>query len=82
MDRFRLDGRVALITGGGGAIGSAVAHGFAGVGAAILIADRNEEAAEATARGLKDGGADALAVSGDVTREADVARTVGLAVAH
>ena len=80
LERFRLDGRVALVTGGGGAIGTAIAGGFAEVGAAVLIADRNAEAAQATVRAARDVGADALAVAGDVTIEADVARTVGAAV--
>src|SRR4051812_27389702 len=52
LDRFRLDGRVALLTGGGGVIATAVAEGFAEAGAAILVADRNAEAAEKTASGL------------------------------
>ena len=82
LERFRLDGRVALVTGGGGAIGTAIAGGFAEVGAALVIADRNEGAAEATARALRDAGADALAVGGDVTSEADVARAVSAAVAR
>lgn len=80
LDRFRLDGRVALLTGGGGAIGMAIAQGYAEVGSAVLVADRNEEAAEATASALRDAGADAVAVAGDVTSEADVARTVGVVV--
>jgi NAD(P)-dependent dehydrogenase (short-subunit alcohol dehydrogenase family) len=79
---FRLDGRVALLTGGGGAIGSAVAQGFAAAGAAILIADRNPEAAEATVAALKAAGADAVAATGDVTSEDDVARTVDAAMAR
>src|SRR5439155_25070321 len=81
-DLFRLDGRVALLTGGGGAIGTAVAQGFAAAGAAILIADRNPEAAEATASALRANGADAQAEVGDVTSEADVARTVEAATSR
>src|SRR5437879_6446626 len=82
LERFRLAGRVALLTGGGGAIGTAIAEGFAGVGAAVLIADRNAEAAEATASVLRAAGADTLAVPGDVTSEDDVARTVEAAAAR
>jgi NAD(P)-dependent dehydrogenase (short-subunit alcohol dehydrogenase family) len=82
LERFRLDGRVALLTGGGGAIGTAIAGGFAAAGAKLLIADRNSEAAEATAKALRDAGADALAEVGDVTSEADVARTVEAAASR
>src|SRR3954453_837413 len=80
LELFRLDGQVALITGGGGAIGTAMAGGFASAGAAILIADRRPDAAEAPVAALKDTGVDALAVEGDVTSEADVQRTVRAAV--
>jgi gluconate 5-dehydrogenase len=80
LDLFRLDGRIALVTGGGGAIGTAMAQGFAAAGAAVLIVDRNADAAQATARTLTDAGADAHAVAADVTVEADVARVVGAAV--
>ena len=80
LDLFRLDGQVALITGGGGAIGTAMAGGFASVGAALLIADRRLDAAEATVAALRDAGADAIAVEGDVTSEDDVRRAVKGAV--
>jgi NAD(P)-dependent dehydrogenase (short-subunit alcohol dehydrogenase family) len=82
LARFRLDGRVALVTGGGGAIGTAIAGGFVEAGAAVAIVDRNGVAAEATVRALREAGGDALALAGDVTSEADVARTVGAAVEH
>jgi len=80
LELFRLDGRIALVTGGGGAIGTAMARGFAAAGAAVLIVDRSAEAAAASARALTGDGADALAIEADVTVEADVARAVGAAV--
>jgi NAD(P)-dependent dehydrogenase (short-subunit alcohol dehydrogenase family) len=71
LARFRLDGRVALVTGGGGAIGTAIAGGFVEAGAAVAIVDRNEAAAEATVRSLREaGGADR---SSDVRLAGDVA---------
>jgi NAD(P)-dependent dehydrogenase (short-subunit alcohol dehydrogenase family) len=76
IELFRLDGQVALITGGGGAIGTAMAGGLASVGAALVIADRRMDAAEATVAALRDAGAEALAVEADVTSEADVQRAV------
>src|SRR5258706_16212983 len=80
IDLFRLDGQVVLITGGGGAIGTAMAGGLASAGAALLIADRRLDAAEATVAALRDVGADAIAVECDVTSEDDVRRAVKAAV--
>lgn len=82
IDLFRLDGRVALITGGGGAIGTAMAGGLASVGVSVLIADRRLDAAEATVASLRDAGADAAAIETDVTNEADVKRAVQQALSR
>ena len=80
LELFRVDGQVALITGGGGAIGTAMAGGLASAGAALLIVDRRLDAAEATVAALRDAGADAHAVEADVTGEDDVKRAVRTAV--
>jgi 2-hydroxycyclohexanecarboxyl-CoA dehydrogenase len=48
-----LAGRTVLVTGGGGAIGSALCRRFAAAGAQLLVADRNGAAAEKTAREVK-----------------------------
>jgi len=82
INLFRLDGRVALITGGGGAIGTAMAGGLASVGARLVIVDRRLDAAEATVKLLKDAGADAIAIETDVTRESDVRQAVQQATAQ
>ena len=49
----RLAGRVALVTGGGGAIGAAVARAFDAEGAIVVVADVRSEAAEAAAQGMQ-----------------------------
>ena len=47
LDIFSLEGRVALIPGGSGGIGSALAEAFAGAGARVAIAGRSRETADA-----------------------------------
>ena len=72
----RLDGKVAFITGAGMGIGRAAALRFAEEGARVVVADIDERAGTETAAALDAAGAQALAVTGDVAIEADVARMV------
>ena len=60
--------RVAVITGGGGGIGAALADAFAARGARIVLADLDEAAMARVAERLTRSGADVLAVPTDVTR--------------
>jgi NAD(P)-dependent dehydrogenase (short-subunit alcohol dehydrogenase family) len=73
----RLQDRVALITGGGGEIGGAIARRFAAEGALVAVADIEPAKAESVAKAI---GADAQALTVDVadekSAEAAVARTV------
>src|SRR2546429_7266470 len=64
---FRLDGKVAIVTGGGSGIGQAVALRFAANGAAVRIADINLKQAEAIARQITDAGGQGTAPSRDVS---------------
>ena len=52
IDRFGLDGKVAVVTGGGGAIGQVYARALAQAGAAVVLADLNAEGAERAAAAL------------------------------
>lgn len=67
-----LDGKVALITGGGDGLGRQMATTFASEGAAVMIADINAEAAEIAAMELRNTGRSAFAVKADVTSESEV----------
>jgi len=67
-----LDGKSALITGGGGGIGRATALAFAREGARVAVADLMAEAARETVAQVNASGGQAISLSGDVSRDADV----------
>jgi len=67
-----LDGKSALITGGGGGIGRATALAFAREGARVAVADLKEEAARETVALVNAGGGQAISLSGEVTQDSDV----------
>jgi NAD(P)-dependent dehydrogenase (short-subunit alcohol dehydrogenase family) len=71
-DRIRLDGRVAVITGAAGVIGSAAMQLLAERGARIVAVDRNQQDLQTAIRDLP-ASAQALAVTADVTSEDEVA---------
>src|SRR3954447_2982187 len=73
LDLFRLDGRVALITGGAGGLGLVFARALAGAGADIALLGRRAEAAQAAAEAVAhEFGRRALGVAADVTDQAQV----------
>jgi NAD(P)-dependent dehydrogenase (short-subunit alcohol dehydrogenase family) len=71
---FRLDGRVAVVTGASSGIGEALAVGLAGAGARVALAARRQDRLEALAERLRAGGAEAHAFGCDVARSEDVER--------
>lgn len=76
LDIFSLEGRVALIPGGGGAIGSALAEALAGAGARVAVAGRTRAACEASIERVRAAGSEGLAITADVTSEAECDRMV------
>ena len=74
-----IKGKVAFVTGGGGAIGGATLQVLAQEGAAVAVCDVNAEAANATAKRLTDAGHKAVAVPADVTDKEAVAHAVAAA---
>jgi len=69
---FRLDGKVAVVTGGGSGIGQSIAQRFAAHGASIFILDVNESAAAATCKQIAAFGGTASAHLCDVTNQEEV----------
>jgi len=76
LDIFSLHDRVALICGGGGAIGAAMAEAFAGAGAKVTVSGRTPDSLAATVDRVKAAGSEGFAVVGDATSEADAERMV------
>lgn len=82
LERFWLDGRVALVTGGGSGIGRGFAHALGEAGARVAVVDINATAAETVAQELADKGIDALALTNDVTRPDQAQHMVDRVVGH
>ncbi|HJQ48574.1 MAG TPA: SDR family oxidoreductase [Amycolatopsis sp.] len=66
LDRFRLDGKVAVVTGASAGLGAAFAHGLAEAGAAVVITGRNSERLGAVCASLRSCGAQVATAVADV----------------
>ena len=76
-DSKRLDGKVALITGGGRGIGQAIAHAYAAEGAKLALAARTDAELQETAASIRDQyDADVITIIVDVTDRAQVENAV------
>ncbi|MDR2404565.1 MAG: glucose 1-dehydrogenase [Spirochaetaceae bacterium] len=76
LDRFKLDGKTALVTGGAQGIGQAYCFALGEAGAKIAVVDINLALAEEAAQELGKKGIEAIAVKADVTSPGDVRRMV------
>jgi NAD(P)-dependent dehydrogenase (short-subunit alcohol dehydrogenase family) len=79
---FGLDGRVAIVPGGTGDIGSALAWGLARAGARVAVCARDEARAERLADELQAAGHDALGLAMDAHRVEDIRKAVDTVAAH
>lgn len=81
LERFRLDGKVAIVTGGGQGIGRAYAHALGEAGAAVAIADLSMKTSNEVVEELKAKNVDAIAIQVDVTHAAQVQAMVDTVMA-
>ena len=76
MEKFSLEGRVALITGAGRGIGEGIARLFSKAGATVALVARTLDQVEAVAADLRAAGGRAIAIGADVTDLAQLPRLV------
>lgn len=80
-DFFKLNGKIAIVTGGAGGIGEALALGLGIHGATVIVSSRNQEAIEKVAAKITaESGNEAIAIPCDVTDEASMAALVDTVV--
>jgi len=74
MDQFRLDNKIALITGAGSGLGKQFAFTLAEAGATVVLAARRREKLEEAAAAIRDAGGTAHCVDLDVTDSTSIAK--------
>ena len=78
----RLEGKVAIVTGGGGGIGGATARALAREGASVVVADLDGARAEGVAQAITASDGNAVSVTADLSEEAEVAAAITATMAR
>ncbi|MFN2100513.1 SDR family NAD(P)-dependent oxidoreductase [Altererythrobacter sp. MF3-039] len=81
LDKFRLDGEVAVVTGAGKGIGRAIAIGLAEAGASVVVSSRTQSDLDAVAADIHANGGEALAFAADATSNDELEKLAEAAVA-
>jgi NAD(P)-dependent dehydrogenase (short-subunit alcohol dehydrogenase family) len=82
MNKGKLDGKVAIVTGAGSGLGEECARVLALHGARVAVVDIQADAAAAVAQSIRDGGGDALAITTDMVDEDQIRAMAQQVVAH
>ena len=82
IERFRLDGRVAIVTGASKGIGEAIARAFGEAGARVVVSSRKQEAVDEVAHAIAAAGGEAIGVAANVGRPGEAEQLVERTVAH
>lgn len=78
----RLEGKVAIITGGATGIGEAIAHKFAKEGAKVIVNGLPDDPVNDVVATMKQHGAEAIAYAGDISQESEAQQCVQTAIDH
>jgi NAD(P)-dependent dehydrogenase (short-subunit alcohol dehydrogenase family) len=80
LDQFSLDGRVAIVTGGGGGLGVGICRTLAAAGAAVVVAGRTPATLEPVVAAINEEGGKAVTVEVDIANKASVEAMVAKTV--
>ena len=76
LDLFKLEGKTAIVTGGGSGLGAQIAKGFAEAGANVVVCSRNLDACTEMSEKLISLGVESMALACDITKQEDVQRVI------
>lgn len=82
LEMFRLDGKVAIIPGGSGGIGSTLAAGVCEAGAKVAVVGRDGDGLARTCSRMREAGSQPLAIAADMTNKEEADRAVAETVEH